>query len=78
MNKEYSFNLNNLVNNLEGKNNVCNKIKSLKHTINNNDFSKNSEDFYKIHKNLMVKLAEENIATITDLYNYVDWIKDDK
>ena len=67
-----------MVNNLEGKKSVCNKIENLKHTINNNEFSKNSKEFYKSHNSLMVELAEENIVTITDLYNYVDWIKDDK
>ncbi len=78
MNKEYSFNLNNLVNNLNGKSDFSNTIQNLNHTINNNKFSKMYEIFYEKHKKLMLELAEENIVTIADLYNYVDWIKNDE
>lgn len=78
MDNKYSFNLNNLVNNSNGNSCVVNKIETLKHKINNNKFSIDAEKFYKNNQTLMIELSEENIVTIADLDNYIDWIKNDK
>lgn len=75
MEDKNGFNFENLVNNLKDKRVDCNFKKNLEHTINNNSYCSLLKSFYAEHKNLMIELAEENINTIVDLNNYVNWIK---
>lgn len=74
MNKEYCFKLENLVNNLNNNGVVCDKIKGCKHTINNTNFCSDSINFYNKNSKWLLKLAEEDIGTVDDLNNYINWI----
>lgn len=73
MNKEYGFKLEKLVNNLNSNSKLSNTLKNLKHTINNSSFVLDAEEFYEKNSELMIDVAEENMSTIADLNNYVNW-----
>lgn len=71
---EYSYKLSEMVNNLNAGKVVNEQIKSLKHTITNTNYASSAIEFYGGNAKWLVGLAEENISTIADLNNYVEWI----
>lgn len=75
MDKDYSFKLNNLVNNV---NSDSSKIDSVRHKLNYKEYTAECCEFYSKYNSLMIDMAEENICTIADLNNYIDWIMYDK
>lgn len=78
MNEQYCYKLKKLVNNLNGKSVLSNRINKLKHNMSNNGYLVKSEAFYSENKKLMISLAEDNINTITDFNNYLNWMVYDK
>lgn len=74
MNKEYCFKLKNLVNNLNGNNYVSNIVDDIKHSNKIYDYVNNAKEFYTKHNDMYIQLAEANINTIADYYDYIDWI----
>ncbi|MBQ2863898.1 MAG: hypothetical protein IJE91_00350 [Clostridia bacterium] len=77
MSGEYGYKLKNMVNNLKGNTAVCKQIESLKHTISNTDYCTNAINFYNRNAKWLVNMAEENISTVADLNNYVNWISNE-
>ena len=71
---EYGYKLSEMVNNLNVGKVVDEQINSLKHTITNTNYASSAINFYGKNAKWLVELAEENINTVADLNNYVEWI----
>ncbi|MDY5042317.1 MAG: hypothetical protein SPF07_05090 [Eubacteriales bacterium] len=76
MNKEYCYKLKLLVNNHNGTDTI-NKIENLKHSINKEDYISNAKQLYSDNAQLFESIAEENIVTITDYNDYINWVGND-
>lgn len=71
----YRFNLDKLVNNFNGSKKHINKTIKSFHKMNKSLVKNDFEIFYKSNYDLMIKLAEENISTVTDLNDYENWME---
>ena len=75
MNKEYCYKLEKLVNNL---NSDSNKFCDNYHKMKYKEYSDGCAGVYSKYKDLFIEMADENMTTIADLDNYINWILYDK